>query len=118
MQILGFRGLALGTAIAAMFNAIVLLALLSRRIDGLDMSRVLVTFVKVLAASIVMGAAAYFSEDWLRLQLPGGEWYWRAIRVFSSIGVGVVVLLISARLLGLAELKEAMNRVVRRVARR
>ena len=118
VQILGFRGLALGTAIAAMFNAIVLLALLGRRIGGLDMSRVLVTFVKVLAASLVMGAAAYFSEDWLRLQLPGSEWYWRAIRVFSSIGVGVVVLLISARLLGLAELKEAMNRVVRRVARR
>jgi putative peptidoglycan lipid II flippase len=115
---MGYRCLALGTAVAAMFNALVLLALLGRRIGGLDIGHVLVTFVKVLAASAVMGAAAYYTEAWLRDLLPGSAWYWRGIRVFSAIGAGVVVLIASARLLGVAELKEAMNRVVRRVVRR
>jgi putative peptidoglycan lipid II flippase len=118
VQVMGYRGLALGTAIAAMFNALVLLALLGRRIGGLDIRHVLVTFVKVLAASAVMGAAAFYAEAWLRDLLPGSAWYWRGIRVFSAIGAGVVVLIVSARLLGVAELKEAMNRVVRRVVRR
>ena len=40
VRVLGFRGLALGTAIAAMFNAGTLLFLLSRRLDGLDGRRI------------------------------------------------------------------------------
>src|SRR6185503_9352434 len=36
VRVMGYRGLALGTAIAAMFNALALLALLGRRIGGLD----------------------------------------------------------------------------------
>jgi putative peptidoglycan lipid II flippase len=115
---MGYRGLALGTAIAAMFNALVLLALLSRRLDGLDARRVVVALLKVLVASALMGAAAYASVDWLTAVLPGAQWYLRMLRVFTSIGVGVVVLLLSARLLGIAELREAMNRVGRRIVRR
>ncbi len=39
-SILGFRGLALGTAIAANINAGLLLILLGRRIGGVDGSRI------------------------------------------------------------------------------
>jgi putative peptidoglycan lipid II flippase len=118
VQTMGYRGLALGTAIAALFNAVVLLALLSRRIGGVEGRRVAIALLKVLLASAMMGAAAYAAEDWLSTALPGGHWYLRSIRVFTAIGVGVLVLLMSARLLGIAELKEAMNRVFRRIVRR
>ncbi len=65
VKVLGFRGLALGTAIAAMFNASALLFLLGRRLDGLDRRRIMVSFIKILTASILMGAASYFAAQWL-----------------------------------------------------
>ena len=40
LDVMGFRGLALGTAIAANVNAGLLLCLLSRRIGGIDAGRV------------------------------------------------------------------------------
>jgi hypothetical protein len=67
---------------------------------------------------VLMGAAAYGAQVWLATVLPGAGWYSRMLRVFAAIGIGIVVLLLSARLLGIAELREAMNRVVRRVVRR
>jgi putative peptidoglycan lipid II flippase len=118
VQTMGYRGLALGTAVAAMFNAIVLLALLRGRLDGLDSGRVLIALVKVLVASALMGAAAYATAAWLASVLPGAAWYVRMVRVFTAIGAGVLVLLVSARLLRIEELREAMNRVIRRVVRR
>ena len=45
-SILGFRGLALGTAIAANINAGLLLILLGRRIGGVDGSRIALSFGK------------------------------------------------------------------------
>ncbi len=81
VKVLGFRGLALGTAIAAMFNAGTLLFLLSRRLDGLDRRRIVIAFVKILIASILMGAASYLASQWLIDVQPSPEWYWRAARV-------------------------------------
>jgi putative peptidoglycan lipid II flippase len=118
VQTMGYQGLALGTAIAAIFNAVVLLALLGRRIDGLDARRVTVALLKVLVASALMGAAAYFTSAWLEILLPGAQWYARMIRVFTAIAAGVLVLLIAAHTIGIDELREALNRVVRRIVRR
>jgi putative peptidoglycan lipid II flippase len=44
VRIMGYRGLALGTAIAAMINAGLLLWLLGRRLDGIEGRRILVAF--------------------------------------------------------------------------
>ena len=63
-------GLALGTAIAALFNASTLLFLLGRRLDGLDRRRIAVSFGKILVASVLMGAASYFAAEWLADVLP------------------------------------------------
>jgi putative peptidoglycan lipid II flippase len=118
VRVLGYKGLALGTALAAMFNAAALLFLLSRRLEGLDGRRIFIAFVKILLASTVMGVAAWLTAGWLRTALPGVEWHAKMIRVFASIAAGVLVLLISARLLRIAEFNEAMNRTLRRVTRR
>jgi putative peptidoglycan lipid II flippase len=118
VRTMGYRGLALGTAIAAGFNAVILLALLSRRLGGLDGRRVAVALVKIFVASILMGGAASLTADWTAGVLPGDAWYTRLVRVFTAISAGVFVLIGSARLLGLAELTDAMNRVRRRLVRR
>jgi putative peptidoglycan lipid II flippase len=118
VRVLGYRGLALGTAVAAIFNATVLLWLLRRRLDGLDGNRILVAFVKILFASVLMGLAAWQSAAWLDTTLPGTMWYVRGVRVFSAIGAGILVLLVSARALAIAEFTEALDRVIGRLLRR
>src|SRR6185295_7874742 len=99
VRVMGYRGLALGTALAAMFNAGALLWLLRRRLGGLDERRVLIAFVKILAASIAMGAAARLAASWLATVLPSTHLIGRAVQVAGAIGVGVVVLIAAARIL-------------------
>jgi putative peptidoglycan lipid II flippase len=115
VRILGFRGLALGTALAAIVNAGGLLWLLSRRLDGLEAARVTTAFIKILIASIVMGAVAYFTSVFLRSAVPGTSLIARIVQVFGAIGAGVLVLAAMARLLRIAEFDEAFRRVTRRL---
>jgi putative peptidoglycan lipid II flippase len=115
---MGYRGLALGTAIAALFNAVVLLVLLRGRLGGLEGRRNAIVLTKIVIASALMGVAAFFSAAWLTPALPGDDWYVRMLRVFIAIGTGLVVLLASARVLGIDDLRLAINRVLRRVVRR
>ena len=118
VSVLGYRGLALGTAIAAMFNAVVLLVLLGRRIGGLEGARVGTALLKIVVASAVMGAAALATSRWLEAIVPGEQWYLRMTQVFGAIVAGVIVLIGGARLLRISELDAAVSRIARRVARR
>ena len=115
VRVMGYRGLALGTALAAMFNAGTLLWLLRRRLGGLDDRRVLIAFVKILAASIVMGAAARLTASWLAMWLPPTHVLSRAVELAAAIMVGLVVLVAAARLLRLAEFDDAFSRVLTRL---
>jgi putative peptidoglycan lipid II flippase len=118
VQSFGFRGLALGTAIAALVNAGILLVFLSRRLGGLDERRVLISAIKIFAASLVMGLAAHYTAVWLADVLPGSAFRLKAIRVFGAIGVGVLALVAVARLLRIDELDGAIKSVMRRFGRR
>ncbi len=118
VKVMGYRGLALGTAVAAIFNASALLFLLSRRLDGLDGRRIGVSFGKILVASLLMGAASYFSAQWLADVLPSEAFFWRAVRLSTAIGTGLVVLMGAARLLAIAEFNDAVSSVTRRFVRR
>jgi putative peptidoglycan lipid II flippase len=117
VRILGFRGLALGTAIAAIFNAVVLLWLLRGRIGGIDGGRVAVSLIKIIAAAAVMGAAAHYTAVGLASLLPGSGEIAKGVRVFGAIGVALVVLAASARVLRIQEFTDAVARVRQRFAR-
>jgi putative peptidoglycan lipid II flippase len=115
VRVLGFGGLALGTAIASLVNAGLLMFLLSRRIGGLDGARVTMTVVKVALASIAMGAAAWYVQAWLAGVLGGGNDITRAIAVTGGITAGVLALGAAAKLLRLAEFEDAVAAILRRV---
>ncbi len=125
VQYMSFQGLALGTAIAALFNAICLFWFLSRRIDGVDAARVLVSMGKILVASLVMGAAAWYTERTLNDVLPMFTTFEgalattlrAALRVFGAMGVAVVVLALTAWALRLQEFMDAWGRVIGRLRR-
>jgi putative peptidoglycan lipid II flippase len=118
VRALGYLGLALGTALAALVNASVLLVLLRRRLGGLDGGRIAVALVKITLASIVMAAAAWGVERALWSAAPGFGVLARAIRVFSAIGVALLVLAAAARLLRIQEFEDALHRVLARLKRR
>jgi len=111
VRVLGYRGLALGTAIAAIMNGFILLWVLRGRIHGFEGTRVLTTFMKITLASLLMGIAAYMTSSWLQTALPGDAPVMRAVRVFTAIGAGIVVLLGASRLLRIEEFDDAMTRV-------
>ncbi len=117
VRLYGFKGLALGTAAAAIFNAVVLGTLLGRRLQGLDGSRIAVAGTKIAIASAAMGAAAYFTAGWLTTLLPGDGEVARVIRVFGAIGVALLVLAGSAHILRIGEFRDASARVLKRVRR-
>jgi putative peptidoglycan lipid II flippase len=119
--LMGFRGLALGSAIAANVNAVLLLWLLSRRIGGVEAARVLTSFAKILIASIVMGVAVYWTDAMLDARLPaelfGSALLSRAVQVSGAIAVGLGVLALAAWALRIEEFHQAVGRVLGRFRR-
>jgi putative peptidoglycan lipid II flippase len=115
VRIMGFRGLALGTAVSAIFNASVLLWVLRSRLGGLDERRIVVSFTKIGAASLVMGLAAWATDRTLAFWMPSRAITVMAVRVGASIGVALIVLDLSARLLRVGEFIEARALVLSRL---
>jgi putative peptidoglycan lipid II flippase len=115
VRLLGFRGLALGTALAALFNATTLLCLLRARLGGLDGGRLGVAVVKIAAASAVMSAAAWGAHAWLASLWPGAPFLVRAAQLFSSIGIALVALAAAAVALRIKEFSDAVQLVTRRI---
>ena len=118
VRVMGFKGLALGTAIAAVLNAAALLFFLSRRLDGLDGKRVASAATRIVIASVLMGVSVHFLSGLLATRLPGDDFFVRLVRVFTSIGAGVLLLVIFAKLLRIEEFEMAMSRVTARLGRR
>jgi len=110
---MGFIGLALGTAVAGMVNAGVLLWLLRRRLGGLEGRRLATGFVKIAVASGFMGAVAAAVSGWLGQLGHGGE-LMKIGRVFVTIGVAIAALALAARVLRIDELREAAAHVLSR----
>jgi len=115
---LSYAGLALGTGIAAIANALMLFWMLRRRLAGLDDRRVITSLVKVLLASSAMAAIAWGVEHQLALHWAGHEPWRRAVRVGLAISLGLGTLALTARLLRLHEFQVAFGRVWGRVAGR
>jgi putative peptidoglycan lipid II flippase len=114
VRVYGFRGLALGTALASLFNAGALLWLLRRRLGGLDARPLVVASLKIGIAAILMAVAARTAWDWLSRTAPGTSELLRMGRVATAIAVGLAVLGAAAKLLRIEEFDEAARRLLRR----
>jgi putative peptidoglycan lipid II flippase len=117
-HVMGYRGLALGPAIAALFNAAALLWLLRRRLDGIDGDRVAVAFCKIAVASVVMAVAAWAGERFLRQAWPGTSTLWRLVRLATVVACALGVLAGVARVLRIHEFNEAMRTISARLFNR
>lgn len=114
---LGFdhRSLALSTSCTITLNFLALLFLLRGRADGLGLSGIWLLLLKLALASTVMGCACWWSytqiEGWLGVESIVA----RLIGVFVPIGLGVVVLVGGAKLMGIRELDQLLGAIARRL---
>ena len=114
---LGFRGLALGTSIAALLNASVQLWLMRRELNGIDGTRIAKSLVRVLIASAVMAGAAWGANALLTQWLPGQALALQIIRLALSIGTALLTLALAAQALRIEEFGEARDLVLGRFRR-
>jgi putative peptidoglycan lipid II flippase len=115
--VLGFRGVALGTAVAAGVNYAVLLLAWRQLHGGLAGAGVLRQLGRVLLASAALAAAAWGAHRGLAVLLPaGGGLGPRLALAFLPIAAGGLAYLAAARALGIRELEELLTALRRRRA--
>ena len=129
---LGFAGLALGTSIAAVFNAVYLWfsvrAELRRRATELVGAPVLSALIGYGALSIVMAGVVWAADYALRGWIPEAtlsDWGigaavpgFRVFRTLFLVALGGGVALVTARAMGLAELQAVSSSLSRRLGMR
>ncbi|MCC7126356.1 MAG: murein biosynthesis integral membrane protein MurJ [Acidobacteria bacterium] len=118
VQWMGFRGLALGTTITAILNAAIQLTLLGRTLHGVNLAHITNTFVRVLAASLVMGVVAWSADRVLADLWPGDALIMQTLRLGVTMALAVAALGGTAWALRIPELTEAVRMVTRRFRRR
>jgi len=113
----GYRGLALGTSLTALLNAVLLIWLLERRLDGLHVRHLSSVLVRVAIASAVMGAAAWGLDRELHLWFPGTALPVHIARVGLAIAGALLALGASLKLLRVAEFTDVVASVAARLRR-
>jgi putative peptidoglycan lipid II flippase len=109
VRAMGYRGLALGTAITALLNAAAQLWLLRRETHGIDGARLASTAGRVAVAATVMAAVAWGANELLTRLWPGQSLPLQMVRLGSSIGLAMATLAASAHLLRIPEFGEARD---------
>jgi putative peptidoglycan lipid II flippase len=104
---MGFRGLALGTSLAALVHGAALLVVLRGALGGLDGPRLAATLIKSTAASAAMAVAALAVHAWLTRTIQDQNTSAQAFTLALAIAAGLAVLAVTARTLGIAEFDEA-----------
>jgi putative peptidoglycan lipid II flippase len=117
VQSFGYRGLALGTSLTAILNAVVLMLILRTRLSGIEGGRLSSVLARQAAASVAMAAAAWIVDRQLATALPGHDLLSQLVRVGISIAAALGVLVAASRLLGESELNEIVDGVLRRLRR-
>ena len=115
VQVMGYRGLALGTSIAALFNAMLLMFLLDRRLDGIEGLRVAGAMARIVVASALMGGAAMVADSVLGVWLPGNGLVVQVLRLTATIGAALGVLSAAAYILRIREFLDGVALVTRRL---
>jgi putative peptidoglycan lipid II flippase len=115
---IGYRGLALGTATAALVNAGVLLWLLRGRLDGIEGRSIGKAFLKIAAASAVMALVVTWTHGTFTAWWADPDFLPRLIGVGASIAAGLITIAGMARVLRVEEFEQAAGRVLGRLRMR
>jgi putative peptidoglycan lipid II flippase len=111
VRTIGFRGLALGTSLAALANGGLLMLLLGRRLAGLGAAGLTFAFAKITLASLAMALVVTVVKHGAEAVGTGGSLAMQSVRLALEIGSGLVTLATFAKLLAIPEFGDAMSLV-------
>lgn len=114
---LGHIGVALATSTVALVNFFALAFLMRKRISGLNGREIFSAFVKVAIASVFMSAVCFASYYLLTNYLGTKTFLVKLVETFVPIGLGGIVFIVAAKLLGIKELNQIYNSFKRRLKR-
>ena len=117
VNVFGYRGLALGTSLTAIINAVVQLMLLRKEIHGVEGRRIAATFARVAVAAALMGVVAWFGYAALDHWLPGKMFMTQVTRLGVTIAAALLTLAAAAHVLRIPEYAEARDLVLGRLRR-
>jgi putative peptidoglycan lipid II flippase len=115
VRAIGFQGLALGTSMAAIVNAAVLLWMLRRRLGGIQGGRLLATLIRVTLSAALMAVSAIVIQHAMDRVAPGPRLAAQVIRLAASIGGSLAALAATAKVLGVEEFDGALALIQGRV---
>lgn len=111
---MGFLGLALATSLAAIVSGGLSVALLRRRLEGLNLRALAVIGLKVTGASVIMAGVVAATAALIRVPPQGVAM--EALRLTVVIGTGLLTLAVVARLLRIAEYSDLLTLLRGRVS--
>lgn len=115
---MGFGGLALAGSLAMCVHGVLSLALLRRRIGRIGGSHLTLTFFKIVAASAVMAVVVLAANRQASLWMPGDALAAQVSRLSVTIGLGLVAVAVSAKLLRISEFNTVIDQLRRQLATR
>jgi len=80
--------------------------------------RLIGSTVRIAAASIAMGAAAFAVDSWMSTLIPQSALMWQILRLGATIAVSLVVLAAAAWILQIEEFNDSVQMVLRQLRRR
>lgn len=92
VRYLALGGLALSTSIAAIATSLMLLNSLRKKIGKIGGKELILTLIKALIGSMIMGIVIYYGYNLLNGRLPFGKLY-DAISLFTTIVIGAFIYL-------------------------
>ena len=105
---MGISGLALATALSALFTTGLLFLSLRKKIGPFGMKQALIAFFKTLLASAIMGAAGYICYDWLMSSIEANS------AIVISLGVACIAYAISIYFLKIPDVETMLKAVKQR----
>ena len=112
---LGYRGLALATSVTNLAGFVLLLAFIRRESSTIHLRGLAWALAKILVAGGAMGGASLLTQRLLEHAFGIGGVLHQAILLSLSIGIGLAVLLGASWLLRVAEVREAIGRILGRL---
>ncbi len=116
MQFYGFMGLAIALTVASMFNALMLLVLLQRRVGTFFQKALYVPIVKVIPACLLMALAVSFllnTVDWMQ----DGLFLNKSLVLSAAVVVGALIYLGCCYIFKVDEIRQGWQLLRRRGAR-
>ena len=100
---MGFRAIALGTALGSLVNGLILIGAFERRVGGLVRGVMTTGMAKTLLATLLMAPAAWLAARWLERSWGTSGLLAQLVTGLGPVVVGGLLYLVVTRLLGVPE---------------